>query len=52
MTPGDLVVYRTAKRGDRLALLLRYRSDLKATIRLDGQERSVQVASLREIGDA
>ena len=49
MTPGDLVVYRTVNGGVRLVQFLRYLSARRAVIRLDGQERSVFVRSLREI---
>lgn len=51
MTPGDLVVYHGGKGDPKPALLLRYLSDRKAVILLAGRERSVQVRTLRAIGE-
>jgi hypothetical protein len=49
MTPGDLVIFHGGKGDPKPVLLLRFLSDKKAVIRLDGQERKVFVCSLRAI---
>ena len=48
MTPGDLVIYRTRKRGPQPAVFVAYVGG-KALVRIAGVERTVNLACLEDV---
>lgn len=49
MTPGDLVIYRTANEGARPAVFIGYVGSKRVLIRIAGQERTVYLKSLEPL---